>query len=146
MPSRSVEHEHDNALTPGADRMGELREQSFEERLVDTVRQIPDGLAADRLDEGRDIEPLIAVVTGRDRPLADRRPNAAPNRLQAEPMFIRRPDFDRRAEMPVGFLGQRVGELLKAACSSGVADFGLRGRGACTDQPIFLSASQPRGA
>jgi len=33
---------------------------------------------------------------------------------------------------------------LKASCSSGVAAFGLRGRGFWIDQPIARSASQPR--
>ena len=95
VPAGAVEDEHDAALAPGANRVGEARKQPFEEGLVDAVREIPDGLAADRLHEGRDIEPLIAVVTERDRPLADRRPDAALDRFQTEPMFIRRPDFDR---------------------------------------------------
>lgn len=147
VPSGSVEHQDDDAFAPCADRAGEVREQPFEERLVNAVRQIPDGLAAGRLHERRDVEPLIAMMPRRDRPLADRRPNAAMDRLQAEPMLIRRPHLDRLVGMPAGFLDQYVGELfLKASSSSGVADFGFFGRGSWIDQPSFFSASQPRGA
>ena len=46
-----------------------------------------------------------------------------------------------------GFLGEGLGELfLNAACSSGGAALGFLGRGTWIDQPIFCSASQPRGA
>jgi len=87
------------------------------------------------------------MMPGRDRPLADGRPDAAMNRLQAEPMLVRRPYLDRFVGRLAGFLGQRIGELfLKAVCSSGVADFGFFGRGLCSDQPSFFSASKPRGA
>lgn len=147
VPSGAVEHQHDDAVTPGACRAREVREQLFKERLVDAVRQIPDGLTAGRLHEGRDVEPLIAVMPRGRRPFADRSPDPVKDRLQAKPMLILRPDLDRLARMLAGFIGQRVGEFfLKAASSSGVADFGFFGRGAWIDQLSFFSASQPRGA
>jgi len=47
--------------------------------------------------------------------------------------------------MSCGFLSEGLGELfLKAASSSGPAAFGFFGRGDWIDQPIALSASQPR--
>ena len=109
VPSGTVQHQHDDALTPSACRAHKVGEQLFEERLVNAVRQIPDGLAAGRLHEGGDVEPLIAMMPGCDRPLADRRPNSAKDGLQAEPMFIRRPDLDRLAGMLAGFIEQRAG-------------------------------------
>ena len=81
----------------------------------------------------------------RDRPLADRCPDPALDRLQAEPMLIRSPDLDRLVGMLVGFFGNRLREaFLKSSVSSALADFGLRGRGDWIDQPIACSASQPR--
>jgi hypothetical protein len=81
----------------------------------------------------------------RDRPLADGRPDAAMDRLQAEPMFIHRPDLDRLVGMLVGFFGERVGEVfLKALASSEIAEFGFFGRGDWIDQLTACSASQPR--
>lgn len=99
MPSGIVEDENDAALFSRADGLGEVFQQFFEERLADAVGQIPDRLAARRLDEGGDIEPLIAMMAERQRPLADRRPDAAADRLQPEAMLVGRPDLDRLARM-----------------------------------------------
>ena len=78
---------------------------------------------------------------------ADRRPNAPADRLQAEPVFVAGPNLDGPIGMRARLVFDRFGELfLKAASCSGVAAFGILGRGACTDQPIFFRASQPRGA
>jgi hypothetical protein len=85
------------------------------------------------------------MMAERDRPLADRGPDAAMDRLQAEPMLVRRPHLDGLVRMLVGFLDDRVGEaFLKSTACSGVADFGWRGRGDWIDQPMACSASQPR--
>jgi hypothetical protein len=111
MPTCIVELEHDDAITPGAGLVREGLEQLGKEGLVDAVRQIPDGLPARWRDEAGDVEPFVAVMTERDRPLADRRPNPATDRFQAEPMFIRAPDFDRLVRMLGDFFGHRVGEL-----------------------------------
>src|ERR1039458_9269299 len=83
-------------------------------------------LAARRGDEGGDIEPFVAMMAERDRPLADRRPDTAMDRLQPEAMLVRRPDFDRLIRMFGGFLSEGLSELfLKAASCSGVAAFGI---------------------
>ena len=145
MPTSIVELEDDDAITSGAGLAREGFEQLYKERFVDAVRQIPDGLAARRRDEGGDVEPFIAVMTERHRPLADRRPDPAADWLQADPVLIRCPDLDRLIWMLGGFFGRRAGELFfKAASSSGVADLGFLGRGDWIDQPIALSASHPR--
>jgi hypothetical protein len=50
---------------------------------------------------------LIAVVAERDRPRAHRRPNPAPDRLQAEAVLVLGPDLDRPdLDRPVGVLGR----------------------------------------
>src|SRR3954462_2488042 len=81
----------------------------------------------------------------RDGPLAFGRPHPPEDRLQANAVLVRGPDFDRRVRV----LGPRLGDgllqlFLNASRSSGVAEAGWRGRGFCTDQLIALSASQPR--
>ena len=81
VPTRIVELEHDGAVASGAGLTRKSFEQLCEEGFVDAVRQIPDGLSARRRNEGGDVEPFVAVMTERDRPLADRRPDLAMDRL-----------------------------------------------------------------
>jgi hypothetical protein len=81
----------------------------------------------------------------RDRALADWRPYAARDGLQADAVLVRGEDLDLFAGVLCRFLGEGVRELfLKTAASSGEADFGFFGRGFWIDQPIAFSASQPR--
>src|SRR4051812_41317493 len=97
------------------------------------------------LDEGGDVEPLVAVVAEGDRPLTFGRPHPPDDRLQANAVLVRGPDLDRRVRVLCRFLGNDRGQLfLNASRSSGVAEAGWRGRGFCTDPSIALSASQPR--
>src|SRR6202030_2818898 len=111
----------------------------------DTPSEIPEGFACRRGYEARDVEPVEPVMTMRDRTLADGRPHAARNRLQANAMLVRGEDLDRLAGMVRCLFGNCIRELfLNAAASSGVADFGFFGRGFWIDQPIDFSASQPR--
>jgi hypothetical protein len=86
-------------------------EQLGEEGFVDAVRQEPDGLAARRSNEGGDIEPFVAMMDERDRPLADRRPDTAMDRLQPQALLVRRPDLDRLVEMFGRFLSKGLGEI-----------------------------------
>ena len=66
-----------------------------------------------------------------DRPLADGGPDPPPDRLQAETVLVLRPDLDGSVRMRRLGLGDSVIEPpLKAACCSGVAARGCRGRGA----------------
>lgn len=145
VPSGVVELENDDAVAARAGLAGEGGEQALEEALVDAVRHKPHRLAAGWGHEGGDIEPFITVMAGGLRPFADRRPDAAADRLQPDAVLVRGPDFDWNAGVAGLFFGPRIGEFfLKAAASSGDADFGFRGRGDWIDQPIALSASQPR--
>ena len=145
VPAGIVQLKNDDAVAARADLAGEGGEQLGEEGLVDTSGDKPDGLSACRPHEGGDVEPFVTMMPERERTFTDRCPDAPVNRLQADPVLVRRPDFDRLVRMFCGFLGRDRGELfLKAACSSGLADFGFLGRGDWIDQPIALSASQPR--
>ena len=71
-------------------------------------RRGPDRLAAGRLHEGDHVQPLVAVVAKGDRPLADGRPDPAPDRLQAEAVLILGPDLDRA----VGAFGRGLRDRL----------------------------------
>src|SRR4051812_20598784 len=145
VPAGAVEPEHDDAIPsrPGLTR--KQRQQRRKERLGHPVRDVPEGLARDRLHEGGDVQPLVPVVTQCDRPLAFGRPHPAQDRLQPDAVFVRGPDFDRRVRVLGSRLSDGLLELfLNASRSSGVAEAGWRGRGFCTDQPIAFKASQPR--
>ena len=145
MPAGVVENEHDGSAGASAGLAREGFEQRGEERLRHAVVHVPKGLAARRRDEGRHVKPIEAMMARRDRPFADGRPNASRHRLQAEPMFVAREDFDRPLRMLGRFFGDGVFEtFLKIAASSGVADFGFFGRGVWIDMPQAFSASQPR--
>src|SRR4051812_13210438 len=97
------------------------------------------------LDEGGNVEPLVAVVAERDGPLAFWSPDPAQDRLQANAVLVRGPDLDRRVRVLGPLLGDGLLQLfLNASRSSGVAPAGWRGRGFCTDQSIAFRASQPR--
>jgi hypothetical protein len=84
------------------------------------------------------------MVTEGNRPLPDRRPNPAMDRLEAKPMVIRGPHLDRSAGCLATLFGDRVGEFFLAASSAALAACGFQGRGDWIDQPIALSASHPR--
>ena len=131
MPAGIVEHENDAALAAGAGLTGEGGEQFGEEGLREAAAEIPERLAAGRLHEGGDVQPLVAVVAEGDRPLADGRPNPAADRLQAKAVLVLCPDLDRPIGMRrLGRSDSGIEPPLKAARCSGVAARGCRGRGA----------------
>ena len=145
VPAGVVELKHDDAIPSRPSLAGKQGQQRGKERLGDAVRDVPEHLAGDRLDEGGDVQPLIAVMAKRDGPLAFGRPDPAQDRLQPDAVLVGRPDFDRRVRVLGPLLGDGLLQLfLNASRSSGVAEAGWRGRGFCTDQPIAFRASQPR--
>jgi hypothetical protein len=81
VPAGIVELEHDDAVAPGAGFACEDFEQLGEEGFVEAVRQIPDGLPARGCNEGGDVEPFVAMVAESEQSLANRRPDAAMDRL-----------------------------------------------------------------
>src|SRR5436305_457226 len=145
VPARLVAVEDDDPVASGPGLAGEEGEERLEARLRRPVRQVPEHLARGRLHEGDHVEPLEAVVAGRARALAFRRPDAAEDRLQPDAVFVRGENFDDLARMLLRLFGKDGGELfLNASCSSAVARAGCSGRGTWTDHPTARSASQPR--
>ncbi len=130
VPAGIVELKHDALGGPGAHRFGKIDEDEFEHLLADGVGDVPHRPSGCRLDETRHIEPLETMMTERDRPLSDRCPHAPHDRLQADAVFIHRPDFNARARMFAPLLVNRGLELfLSVERSSSVAASGWRGRG-----------------
>ena len=131
MPAGVVEHEEDAAGAPCTGLAREGGEQFGKEGLGEAAAEIPDDLAAGRLHEGGDVQPLVAVMAEGDRPLTDRRPDPAADRLQAKAVLVLCPDLDRPIGMRrLGRSDSGIEPPLKAACCSGVAARGCRGRGA----------------
>src|SRR3954463_2667462 len=62
-----------------------------QERLGDAVRHGPEHLAGDRLDEGGDVQPLVAVVAEGDGTLTLGGPHPPDDRLQADAVLVRGP-------------------------------------------------------
>ena len=130
MPTGIVELQHNASLAPRANRLGEIGKHELEVCLADGVGDVPHRPARHRLDEARHVEPLKAVMADRHGALANRRPYAARDRLQADTMLVRGPDLDRRARMLVPLLRSGAREFfLNAARSPSVAAPGWRGRG-----------------
>ena len=145
VPAGAVEPEHDDAIPSRPGLAGKQRQERGEERLGHPVRHGPEGLARGRLDEGGDVQPLVAVVAEGDGTLTLGGPRPSDDRLQPDTVLVGRPDFDRLVRVLGPLLGNNPGQLfLNASRSSGVAEAGWRGRGFCTDQPIAFRASQPR--
>jgi len=86
---------------------GLLREHSSARRprcRADAVGDVPDRAASGGLDEARHVEPLEAMMPERNGTLANRRPRATRDRLQADAKLIR-PDLDCGARMLAPFIG-----------------------------------------
>ena len=111
VPAGIIKLQDDDAIAAGTRLACEGGEQFGKERLVDPVGKIPDRLSARGRDEAGHVEPFVAMVTERNRPLSDRRPNPAMDRLEAEPMLICGPHLDGFVGMLGGLFGDRVGEF-----------------------------------
>jgi hypothetical protein len=105
MPAGVVELQYDALVGSGARRFREVGEHAFEVDLTDAVGDVPDRATGGRLDKARHVEPLEAMMPERNGTLADRRPHATRDRLQADAMLIARPDLDFGARMLAPFIG-----------------------------------------
>lgn len=111
VPAGIIKLQDDDAIAAGTGFTRKGGEQFGKEGLVDPIGKIPDRLSAGGRDEAGHVKPFVAMVTKRNRPLPDRRPNPAMDRLEAEPMLIRGPHLDGFVGMLGGFFGDRVGEF-----------------------------------
>ena len=129
MPARTIKHQDDVLVGTGADLGGERRQERAEQGCVDAVGDEPHDLARGGSDEAVQIKPLVAVMAPGDGAAATRRPDLARDRLQAEAVFIERPDFDRNRRFgTLEFADAGLKLFLNRACSYRLA-LGLTGRG-----------------
>jgi hypothetical protein len=111
VPAGVVEQKRDHALASRSSLAGKERQQRGEERLGDAVRHVPEGLARGRLDEGGDVQPLVAVMAKRDGPLTLGGPHSAQDRLQPDAVLVRGPDLNRLIRVLGRFLGDGLLQL-----------------------------------
>jgi hypothetical protein len=95
MPAGLIEHEEDALVGTGADLPGEGGQDRAEQSGVDAIDKEPDHRPGSWPNKAVEIQPLVSVMARGDRAAAARCPDLAPDRLQAEPMFVKRPDFNR---------------------------------------------------
>ena len=130
VPTGIIELKHNALIGASADRFGKISKDELKQFLADGVGDVPHRASCRRLDKSCHVEPLETMMAESDRPLSDWCPHAPHDRLQADAVFIRCPQFDAGARMFVPLLVNRGLELfLSAARSSSVAASGWRGRG-----------------
>ncbi len=113
----------------GAGLHGERRQKGTEQGGADAIGDEPHALAGGWPNEAIEIEPLVTVMAVGDGAAATGRPDLAQDRLQAEAVFIERPDLDRAGRFCAPEFGDAGLELfLNRACSYRLA-LGLAGRG-----------------
>ena len=93
MPACPVEHEDDLPVWLGSCLAGKGGQFSFKERDTHARRQVEERAARGGMHEAHQIAPGVAVLHRGDRALANRRPDAAQERFQADAMLIRGPQF-----------------------------------------------------
>jgi hypothetical protein len=94
MPARPVK-DQDDLLGGTRSRLTRKGSQfGLEQRDTDAGRQMEVGAARRGMDKADEVAPGVAVLHGRNGPLANRRPDASQERFQANTMLIRRPQFD----------------------------------------------------
>ncbi len=96
VPAGAIQDEHNLLVGAGTDLAGERGQFHLKERNADGGSEMEDGPAGSGMDEAHEVAPGEAVLHGGDRTVADWRPDAAQQRLQADPMFVGRPQFDLR--------------------------------------------------
>src|SRR5260221_14134532 len=88
MPAGTVEHQDDVFVRAGAGLTGELCQLHFKERDGDTRGQVEEGPTGSRMDEAHQGAPFEAVAHWSAGTLANRRPDAPEQRLEANTMFV----------------------------------------------------------
>lgn len=95
MPSRSIQDQRNPLGRSCTDIPSKGSQHLPKERRLDGGQEPPLGLAGGGTDEATEIEPLVALLDGSNRPLADRCPHPADQRQEANPVLIGRPELDR---------------------------------------------------
>jgi len=93
MPSRPVEHQDDLLVWPRARLARKCREFGLKEEDAHAGGQMEERAPGSRVHETDEVAPGVAVLHWRHGALPDRRPDPSKERLEANAMFIRRPQL-----------------------------------------------------
>lgn len=129
VPPRPIEHQHELFVWPGSRAAGERRQHGGEQLGADLAQQKPDGAARGRIDEGRQIAPLVAVLHRRHRPGAGEGPHPMHDGLQADAVFVAGPQLDLRVRKRGCYLAEKGPEPPLNAAWAAASAFTCRGRG-----------------
>ncbi len=94
MPAGLIEHQHDLLVAAQVQIDGKFVEGDAKRLGIHRWQQEPKGVPSCGLDEGIELQPLIAVGYPRDRALTFARPDPAQDWLEPDAMFIHRPHLD----------------------------------------------------
>lgn len=95
MPAGLIEHKNDVLVGTSPHLPGEGRQDRAEQGGVDAIDDEPDHRPGGRSNKAAEIQPLVPVVAVGDRAATAWRPDFAKDRLQADPVFVKRPAFNR---------------------------------------------------
>ena len=131
MPAGAVEDQDDLLVWSCPCLAGKGREFRFKERDTHAGRQVEEASSRRRMDEAHQVAPGVAMLNRGDGPLPNRRPDAAQQRLEANAMLVRCPQFHRGVGKGSSDLAQQRPYLfLKASCAATSACT-CWGRGSC---------------
>jgi hypothetical protein len=131
VPAGAVEHQHDLLGGTGSHCSREGGQLDFKERDADAGGQVKDGPPRGGVHEADQIAPGIPMADQGNGALADRGPDPAQQRFEADPMLIDGPQFDLRLrEGRRDRPQERTDLFLNVSCCSAAAS-ACRGRGTC---------------
>jgi len=97
MPAGAVKHQHDLLVWTRSHLLGKGGSFPFEEGDAHRRGQMKDRTAGGGMHEADEIAPREAVLDGRQRPHAVQRPGLTHDGLEADPVLVDCPEFDRRS-------------------------------------------------
>lgn len=96
MPACTIEHQHDLLAGTGPDLACEFGQFHFKDGNADRGRQMKDRAPRGGMDKADEIAPGEAVLYRGNWTLTNRRPDPTEQRLEADAVLVRRPQFDLR--------------------------------------------------
>jgi hypothetical protein len=96
VPARPVQDEHDLFACACSHGSGKCRQLHLKERDGDSRGEMEDRATGTGMDKADEVAPRVAVLHRRERPLAVETPDLVQDRLEANAVFVDRPEFDLR--------------------------------------------------
>jgi hypothetical protein len=99
VPARPIEHQEEVLLRSCPDVTGERGQDETERLRRDGGKQPPLCLPGGGTDKATDVEPLVALLHGGNRPLPNWCPDAPDQGQEADAVFVGRPELDLDSRM-----------------------------------------------